>query len=648
MMSKSDDDLRDRLLRLVDAGSTVAEAARHCGLAYHRAYHQVRQARGRRTPPPDPGDAARLRRRLARGETVRAAAAALGMPETRAYALARTTDRRRRAHAPATRAQALAWLRTGENVPAVAERLALPANTVRNWARAEGLRGRGAPAADSRARFRAALADGLSVPRAAARAGIGTTTAYRWARADRAGAVMQMPVRALPVARWPAALADAAGALAREERLAIGRLCGTLPAGALPGQADVARFLAVRGETLAPTTAARERRHLLSALRKALPGTGWMDEAAEPGGNTERTRTPGGRPRTISLPIDAWPAPQRTAWRAARDPGYLHPGDAVPFAPGPLAQLSAATLAGMEKAYGLYLHSRVARGKAPEVTPVGVQVFVDACRARGNRPRSIATYVADLYAVARVVQPDADLDWLRRTRNRLTAAARQAPKKKWDHPPVDPAVLWSIGCDLIARAGAGPRESRRAAARFRDGVLFLLLSSAPVRLENLAAIAIGTNLVLPADRPGELVFARTKAGHGSRHPLWPELRAAIEVYLDSHRPILLAGAESDALWIGLNGGRPLSQAGLARRIERITRLYLGRALSPHRFRDAVATALVIEHPEAPDLASAMLQHRSPASLQDYTEQGRTVGAARVLGGASAAALARARREARRG
>jgi integrase len=176
----------------------------------------------------------------------------------------------------------------------------------------------------------------------------------------------------------------------------------------------------------------------------------------------------------------------------------------------------------------------------------------------------------------------------------------------------------------------------------------MLLSSAPVRLENLTEIAIGTHLILSPDGPGYLKFDRTKAKHAAELPLWPALRAVLEVYIDVYRPVLLAGHPTDALWIGLQGGEPLGESGVADRIREHTEAYLGRSLSPHRFRDAVATALVIEHPDAPDTAAAMLQHRNPQSIAEYTEQGRTVGAARLLAELSQRAYGDAQRALRDG
>jgi len=545
-------------------------------------------------------------------------------------------------HDAATHRHALALVAAGETDRAVAERLMIPMATVGNWRRkANGQRFSNLTGAQQE-RLRALLADGVSPAAAAERLGIGTTTVYRRARQIAPGSLSSSDVRARPVSGWPAALAEDADALAREERLALGRLVAWLN-GATPTHAAAAAFLDHRASVLSPPMARRERQALVSALGKVEPETDWSALAlpAETRGTSRN-----GRPRTLSLPVEAWPADWRDAWRAAVDPGYSHPGDEVPLDPGPLAHWAPQVVRDTENVVGLYLASRQRRGRTPAITPVGVQVWIDECRARGCRPRTIAAYVERLAAVAPVLAPEGDWTWLRRTRNHLTDAAARAPKKKWDRPPVDPGVLWVIGCDLTARAGTMSPGSRRAAARYRDGLLFQLLASAPVRLANLAAIEIGTHLVLPAEEPGKLVFegGETKARNRSEHPLWPELRAVIDTYLARYRPRLCEGAApTDALWIAL-GGRRLTETGLAARVSRISARYLEQPISPHRARDAAATALVLEHPEQPELASAMLQHRHPRSLADYTEQAGSLGGARALATASERAYARAQRE----
>jgi len=541
-------------------------------------------------------------------------------------------------HDDATHRHALALLAAGETDRAVAERLLLPIDTVALWRRkARGRRFARLTGAQQE-RLRALLADGVSPAAAAGRLGIGTTTAYRWARQIAPGNLSSSDVRARPVSGWPATLAGNADALTREERLALGRLVNRLD-GAVPTPADAAAFLDHRAAVLSSPVARRERKALVSALGKVQPEADWsaLASPADPRGTSRQ-----GRARTLSLPVEAWPAAWREAWRAAIDPGYSHPGDEVPLDPGPLAHWAPQVVRDTENILGLYLASRRRRGRLPAITPVGVQVWIDECRARGCRPRTLAAYVERLAAVAPVLAPDEDWRWLRRTRNYLTDAAARAPKQKWDTPPVDPGVLWAIGCDLTAQAATMSPGSRRAAARYRDGVLCQLLASAPVRLANMAAIEIGTHLVLPAEEPGKLVFegGETKARTRSEHPLWPELRASIDTYLASYRPRLCDGTTpTDALWIAL-GGRRLTETGLAARVSRISARYLEQPVSPHRARDAAATALVLEHPEQPELATAMLQHRHPRSLADYTEHAGSIGGARALATASARACAR--------
>ena len=642
-MSKITGAQRAEVLRAFGNGGTVSEAAGQAGVTYNQAYHAIRAQHGRRTTPPDPADTARLRARVARGETVRAAAAALGLSEGRAYRLAAEIGcRRKGTHDRTTRDSARAALERGESVSAVARRLELPVSTVQQWSQKNGKSLRPTYDGGVRSRFASLLAEGLSVPQAAAQLGIGTTTAYRWGKDLAVDVVAPQAVRARPVAAWPESMRAVADRLSRDERLAVGRLCAAADLTDTPARDVVTRFLAERSRHISARKVRVERQHLIAGLTKLDPETAWRD-GLEGGDHRPGYRKPPGRPRSASVAFSSWPEAQQARWRAACDDGREDPTDEFPLGGGALADLSPSSRRMREAAYGLYFGAQSEEQRSASISPIAVQLFVNACRGRGTGERSIATYVASLANAAPILWPGENFDWLVRTARALRQRAALEPKRKWADAPVDPAVLWSIGCNLTDRARAGDRESRRTAALFRDGVIFMMLSSAPVRLANLTSIEIGTNLLLPADRPGRLTFLRTKAGHSSTHDLWPELRAVLDEYIEIYRPVLSHGRVSNALWLSAIGGERMRASGLAARVVEHTERELGRALSPHRFRDAVATALVIEYPDAPDLASNMLQHRDLSSLAEYTEQGRSVGAARVLREAIGRARVRARR-----
>ena len=504
-------------------------------------------------------------------------------------------------HTAATRNYADQLIDAGCSAAEVARRLALPRPTVQTWARQRRGQTQAASYGPARYDFRTALEEGLTVPQAAARVGVGNTTAYRWARHD--GYHKRKSLRSCAVSTWPTELAHRAGQLTREERLAVGRLCSVFGAHHVPDRADTAWFLEYRRNRLAAEGALRERRNLLSGLAKLLPDTAWEDFAPPSASEASGTGPPQRSSTRIGVPVSNWPHSQRRAWEQACDPGYIATDDVLPYAPGALARLTPDTRANMEKAYGLYLHTRQSRDQSPEITPAGVHTLVEDGCARGLTLRSLATYVDGLASVAPILEPDRDFTWLRRARNALRQDARREPKRKWQYPIIEPAVLWSLGCDLMEGAEGASTVTPRVAVKYRDGLLLAIISSAPVRLSNLAAIEIGTSLVLPENAPGTLISHRTKTGPPSRHPLWPELRAAIDVYLERYRPRLLKGADPGALWIASRTGKAMTTSAIAARIRKVAWYHLGRDLSPHRVRDAVATALMIAAPESPEFAT---------------------------------------------
>jgi integrase len=170
---------------------------------------------------------------------------------------------------------------------------------------------------------------------------------------------------------------------------------------------------------------------------------------------------------------------------------------------------------------------------------------------------------------------------------------------------------------------------------FRDGLIFMLLSSVPVRLRNLTMIKIGRHLILAPDRPGFLQFTakQTKGKRHARFSLWPELRAVIDEYIAVYRPVLAGIYEGKALWLCQCGGGPLKSAGLYAAIVRITTLCaerLGGPVNPHFFRDAIATALIERYPDKPEYATTMLQHRHRETTREYQEMAKTIYAAQRL------------------
>ncbi|MDX9862308.1 MAG: hypothetical protein RBS99_15475 [Rhodospirillales bacterium] len=493
-----------------------------------------------------------------------------------------------------------------------------------------------------------ALVDGgLSVVEAAARLGMSTSAAYRRVRAARGPAHPERSYirQTLPVAAWPENLRKNADSLSAPQRQVVGKFLNFAQT-RLPGDADafapeaVEAFLSWRGKTVNTITVRGDCAALYGAALKLEPDRDWLwlkretadrRRAAKSEPETARPKRKGGRERILSVAPSEWPAAHRAAFEAAFSPGT--PGEFAEFPddPGPFCHRNPEFRRGLEQSYGLFLGCMRRCGRSDVVTPEAVQSWIDDMRGRNNRPRTIAAYIERFVRVLNIVDPFGPPEWLTLTRDDLISKARYAPKKK-DGRHVDPTDLWLIGVALIREARRHRRERETTALMFRNGLIFMLLSSVPVRLANLAMIEIGHHLLLPTHRPGSLRFTarEMKRDRPANYALWPELRAVIDEYNAVYRPVLAGTYKGKKLWICEHGAGPLKGPGLYAAIVTITtrcEKRLGGAVNPHLFRDAVATALIERYPNKPEYAMSLLQHRHPETTREYQEAAQSIYAA---------------------
>ncbi len=337
---------------------------------------------------------------------------------------------------------------------------------------------------------------------------------------------------------------------------------------------------------------------------------------------------------TSCLPVQAWPAPDQVAWAAALASGDLLEPD------GLAAHWSAATRRTIAKGYGRWIAWLTETGEldsaAPpvaRVTPERIAGYVRHLRER-NASSTVAARVLQLREALRVMAPGTDLTRLRRVVNALRALAMPArPKRQRIRTPRE---LFALGFRLMHRAEAEEvrRSPRDRAVLYRDGLMIALLSSCPVRLRNLLSMMIGQHLV----RRGEVYWVvfqeeETKTRRPIEVPLPQALTAAIDRYIEQHRPWLLRRAsdgvlvETDALWISERTNM-LKASGTHYCLTTITKRELGVSINPHFFRDCVATAIMIEDPEHAHSAAVVLGHTSLATTERYYVQAQAIEAAR--------------------
>jgi integrase len=195
--------------------------------------------------------------------------------------------------------------------------------------------------------------------------------------------------------------------------------------------------------------------------------------------------------------------------------------------------------------------------------------------------------------------------------------------------------LFDLGLELIARAERERTDCAHAVVH-RDGLLVALLAARPLRLRNLAGLALDRTLVFRGTHWWiEFPAPDTKTKEPIEVP-WPEpLAAPLEAYLARDRRVLaqLRGGSmhsvGGALWISRHG-LPLSRETIYGCIRGRTLEGLGRAINPHLFRDCVATSIAIDDPRHIHIASRLLGHRKISTAEQYYNQARGIEASRLL------------------
>ena len=102
-----------------------------------------------------------------------------------------------------------------------------------------------------------------------------------------------------------------------------------------------------------------------------------------------------------------------------------------------------------------------------------------------------------------------------------------------------------------------PDPDLTRARMFRNGLMVALLAYCPIRLKNFAALEIGRSFV-NVDGTWWIVLtaAETKEKREDERPVPDDLTRSIERYLQIYRPVLARGtAETDPLWLAMDGSR---------------------------------------------------------------------------------------------
>lgn len=324
-----------------------------------------------------------------------------------------------------------------------------------------------------------------------------------------------------------------------------------------------------------------------------------------------------------------WPSSDRALWDASLAPGgYFDDG-------GVFETWSEGSRRYHAQQFGAWLSFILRRrpdlvDAQPDarITKVTVAAFVDEATERVGL-RSIANVLLSLANLARGFYPGQDWQWLWRAAYRHYR--RSDPTKLKPPVPITARDLyrWSLRrlCELETDPLPDPLAN---ATQFRMALTVGLLIARPVRARAFVAMTVDDHVELGVDGI-TLAFARAdmKDKLARRFPAPDALVPYLRRYLAIHRPILLQGTQTSALWISERGA-PLCQDSFQGNLAVLTRRVFGLALRPHAFRHIAATSIATYAPEHVGIIRDILGHATLRMAEEHYNRATAITASAKL------------------
>lgn len=322
------------------------------------------------------------------------------------------------------------------------------------------------------------------------------------------------------------------------------------------------------------------------------------------------------------LRLEEWPDKDRELWLKAQESDDLL--DERGFA----ADWRVSTKTGVEKGYGIYLAwleqlDFLIPDEMPieRVTKPRLKHFLQMY-SPGRSEHTIAATVRHVAYMVRACHPPHGNEWLIKMAHRMANSAtplRPKPPRMATLPE-----LLDLGKQLTDDGKILlMRGQQRGAWLVRDGLLILALIAHPLRCSNLVDMQLGNTVYV--DEKGIHVHL---SGHKTKnrrriifsYPDW--FIEPFKFYLEFARPRLLlksGGKDNGEVWIGRRG-RPMPRNDITQAIGRRTMAAFGRQLTPHLFRDCVATGIATLDPKNVGITPSVLDHARLISSQKYYNQ----------------------------
>ncbi len=194
--------------------------------------------------------------------------------------------------------------------------------------------------------------------------------------------------------------------------------------------------------------------------------------------------------------------------------------------------------------------------------------------------------------------------------------------------------------DLELRLMEKARQKRnevRYLGQYRDGLLIAFLALVPIRLRNLADLALGRTLIKIGSGWMVRFPPETTKTHRTLEYEWSTfLVPALEDYLTTYRPLPIQRdgrwnrEAGESLWISLDGS-PMPFGAISDRLTRQTRAAFGYAIRAHAFRHAAVTTLALDDPDHVLAGAPLLGHTSFSTTEQSYNVAKSLEASRAFG-----------------
>jgi integrase/recombinase XerD len=333
-------------------------------------------------------------------------------------------------------------------------------------------------------------------------------------------------------------------------------------------------------------------------------------------------------PNRRCLPVRYWPARDQALWTKVLQPRDLEDEDS-----GRASDWKPGSVQTNREGYGRWINflqrsaADMTTDAVDRVTPERVSGYVAELAAQGLALQTRANRISQLMSVMMAFAPDRDWSRLKARFNHLAALAgaerSQPPLQLFSGDLLDK----SIGA-LRRLQRAGFNGSFEQAILFRNWLMVATGTLAPLRRHNLAGVRIGTHLRRGgAEWSVEIPAVETKTGKRISMPIPRVLHPFIHHYIEVIRPVLLAGQQTDRLWI-TNCHTPMADHSFYIALTNFTRSAFGIAINPHKLRHTGATSTVIAAPEKIESARAFMTHGDRGTTETFYVIGQSLAASR--------------------